>query len=83
MSRLRLVLTIGADVAAPLMVAKVYRDASQDAYLVKFLKDGTKHRPAADYETDSLDDATGTAKHSVRRAYSASPADAIPPSARA
>lgn len=79
---LRLVAAIGKDAAAPLMVAKVYRDTEQGVFLVKFYKDGTKYRPRADYETDDREDAIGTAKHEVRRAYRHSTPDYIPLSAR-
>lgn len=65
----RLIHTAGRDRAAPLMVAKVYRLPHGDGFLVKFFKDGTKHRPAADYETDDRDDAIGTADESVRGAH--------------
>jgi hypothetical protein len=82
MSRLRLVATIGKDVAAPLMVAKVYRDAENDAYVVRFYKCGWRHLSRADYETDNQADAVGTATADVRRNYRHSDPSAIPLSAR-
>lgn len=79
----RLVATIGADKAAPLMTAKVYRDTEAMAYVVRFFKDGARYLPRADYETEDRADALGTAMAEVRRAYRHSPADAVPLSARA
>ena len=70
MSR-RLIATYGADRAAPLMVAKVYRDTDTEGFLVRFYKDGTKLRPQADYETDSRADALQTAALSVEMAHTA------------
>lgn len=66
---LRLLATIGADKAAPLMTAKVYRDAENDCFVVRFYKDGRVHLIRADYETDDRGDAIDTAKAEVRRAY--------------
>lgn len=79
----RLLATIGADVAAPLQTAKVYRVPAYLGYrfLVRFFKDGQRHLTRADYEADDLGDATGTAKHAIRRCYRHSPAS-VPPSAR-
>lgn len=62
----KLIETIGADRAAPIMVAKVYRDTELQCFVVRFFKNG-KHRPAADYETDDKADAIGTARHAIER----------------
>lgn len=51
----------------PVLIAKTYRDAGQNAYLVRFIRDGRLH-PAADYETDDKIDAIGTALAEIARA---------------
>lgn len=66
----KLIETFGVDRAAPLMVAKVYRDTADTyGYVVRFFKDGTKYRPEADYETNDREDALATAKHAVDQAH--------------
>jgi hypothetical protein len=44
--------------------AKIYRDSDYDSYLVKFFENG-KHNPKADYDTEDLQDAVGTAEYSI------------------
>lgn len=78
----RLIATIGQDKAAPLMVAKVYRDPDTYGFVVRFYKDGTRYLSRADYETDDRDDALSTARLEVRRNYRHNPASSIPLSAR-
>lgn len=46
--------------------AKVYRDAETYGYLVRFFMHGVHHVPA-DYETDTQEEAIGTAQHEVDR----------------
>lgn len=46
--------------------AKVYRDSEFDEHRVKFFKDG-KHLKNADYHTDNVEDAHGTAKAELKR----------------
>ena len=46
--------------------AKIYRDVEWDEYRVSFYADNIKH-PDADYHTDDIDDARGTAKHMIAR----------------
>jgi hypothetical protein len=65
----KLIHTEGRNRAAPLMVAKVYRDPEIGGYLVRFYKDGTRLRPEADYETNDREDAIGTARLCVERAH--------------
>lgn len=44
--------------------AVVYRDADTGEFIVKFYRDG-RHQTEADYHTDDLEDADGTAQHFV------------------
>jgi hypothetical protein len=44
--------------------AKIYRDSDYDGYLVRFFESG-KHNEDADYETEDLQDAIGTAEYSI------------------
>lgn len=44
--------------------AKIYRDSDYDSYLVKFFENG-KHNAKADYDTEDLEDAVGTAEYSI------------------
>lgn len=41
---------------------KIYRDPSQNEYVVKFFRNGL-YLDAADYYTDHKDDAIGTSRH--------------------
>lgn len=66
----KLIARIGFDRAAPVMTAKVYRDPETYGFVVLFFKGG-KHRPQADYETDSREDAIQTATLSVEMAHTA------------
>ena len=44
--------------------AKIYRDSDYKGYLVRFFESG-KHNEEADYETEDLQDAIGTAEYSI------------------
>ena len=52
--------------------AKIYRDSDYNAYLVK-LYDNGKYNANADYETDDLQDAIGTAEHYINLVYASRP----------
>ena len=47
--------------------AKVYRDPDWQEYRVKFYDPEGNHMEAADYHTDSMDDATGTARTQLQQ----------------
>ena len=44
--------------------AKIYRDSDYNGYLVRFFESG-KHREEADYDTQDLQEAIGTAEYSI------------------
>ena len=44
--------------------AKIYRDSDYNGYLVRFFENG-KHREEADYDTQDLQEAIGTAEYSI------------------
>jgi hypothetical protein len=47
--------------------AKVYRDSEWQEYRVKFYDQEGQHMTAADYHTDSIDDATSTARAQLQQ----------------
>jgi hypothetical protein len=52
--------------------AKIYRDSDYNSYIVKFFENG-KHNANADYDTEDLQDAVGTAEYSISHYKAARP----------